>query len=83
MLRGDATIIPMFWAYGTDDFEVQKQVTENSLEFLGEEVGIPLKLGDRGLMFKVYEGMAHETNLQEMEDFKTFIEGRLPSPESV
>lgn len=81
MVREGATSIPMFWAYGSDDLEVQKQVTENSLEFLGEEVGIPLKSGDGGLAFKLYEGLAHETNPQEMEDFKVFIKECLPSLE--
>lgn len=82
MVREDTTLIPMFWAYGSNDFEVQKQVTESSLEFLGEEVGIPLKSGDQGLAFKVYEGVAHETSPQEMEDFKAFIKECLPNLET-
>jgi len=80
MARKDAASIPIFWGYGLADRLVHKQINVTALDFLTRDIGIRCteELGGRGLMYKSYEGMGHETNTQERKDLETFIKKIVP-----
>lgn len=80
MARRDATSLPIFWGHGLADRLVYKQINGAALDFLVKEVGIRYTedLGGRGLMYKSYEGMSHETNEQERNDLEGFIKKIIP-----
>ncbi|GLB34114.1 putative phospholipase/Carboxylesterase [Lyophyllum shimeji] len=72
---------PIFWGHGSNDPLVRIQISKESIDILTNSMGLPrLTTPDefRGLYYKVYGGMGHTTNEEELEDLKSYIKKVLP-----
>lgn len=79
MMSEHATSIPIFWGHGNIDPLVKFEIGKASVELLTSQLGIPKVSGgdENGIKFKVYEGVAHSTNKQELDDLQEWLKNRV------
>lgn len=73
--------IPIFWGTGAQDALVKIDLSERSVQFLTEQVGVPRAVPGSlgGLTYNTYEDIGHTTNERELGELKEFIKKVLPS----
>ncbi|KAL0580519.1 hypothetical protein V5O48_001506 [Marasmius crinis-equi] len=72
---------PVFWGHGTADPLVRLEFANESIEAL-KSFGFNITSGvegAKGVSFNTYPGVAHSTNLQELDDLKSWISKVLPA----
>ncbi|EAU84403.1 lysophospholipase I [Coprinopsis cinerea okayama7 len=82
MASRHAPSIPIFWGQGSDDTLVQPKFASDSAEFVKKEIGTPVassQTSPNGLAFKMYRGLAHSANDEELADLKAWIKNVLPT----
>jgi len=74
-----ASLIPVFWGHISHDPLVRPNHVQDSIKIL-TFLGMPLSSPDecKGLTYKEYEGMRHETNEKELNDLKDWIKKAIP-----
>ncbi|KAE9404822.1 Phospholipase/carboxylesterase [Gymnopus androsaceus JB14] len=82
ILSPHAPEIPIFWGHGSADPLVKPLFAEESVAFLKSH-GIPEATPDEmaGISYNVYPGVGHSTNMQELDDLKTWIAKIIPEQE--
>lgn len=78
----DALSTPIFWGYGSSDPLVIPELGELSTQFLVQNLGIKRATSDddiNGLQVKVYRGLEHSINPQEIRDWATWLKKVLPA----
>jgi len=81
MVSKHAKSIPIFWGHGSADPLVKYQLCKDSVDFLVNRLGIsqPSSSSERkGLSFKIYEGVGHTTNQEELDDLRSWIKRAIP-----
>lgn len=68
--------LPIFWGHGTADEEIPLDYAKESVEFLKGSLGIP----ERAVRFVEYDGLEHQTNYAEIEDFGRWLSEILSEP---
>ncbi|KAI9059576.1 lysophospholipase I [Trametes sanguinea] len=61
--------LPVFWAHGKADKEVPFSYAEDGTAFLRDGLHIP----ESNIVLKSYEGLEHEVNDAEMDDFSVWL----------
>ncbi|RXW25428.1 hypothetical protein EST38_g458 [Candolleomyces aberdarensis] len=83
MASPHATSTPIFWGHGTIDPLVKPEMSTKSEEFVTKEVGVPVQTDKsgipKGLDYRLYDGLGHSTNMQELEDTKAWLIRALPA----
>jgi predicted esterase len=80
MAAKHASLTSIFWGYGSKDALIKPELTNLSVDFLKSSIDIPsaLKIGDKGIWSKAYNGMGHETCMDELDDLREFIKKFIP-----
>ncbi|KAJ8087022.1 hypothetical protein PM082_005847 [Marasmius tenuissimus] len=71
---------PVFWGHGTADPLVKLELANESIEAL-KSLGFTITSGvedTKGLSYNTYAGVAHSTNLKELDDLKGWLTKVLP-----
>ena len=81
MASPHASSVSVFWGYGVNDALIREEISKESIKLLTSVGKIPLANArdQPGLFCKAYDGIGHETSLEELEDLKAFIEKQIPS----
>ncbi|KAH6914781.1 lysophospholipase I [Coprinopsis sp. MPI-PUGE-AT-0042] len=82
MISSHATSIPIFWGTGSDDTLITLPMASASVEYVKKEIGVPVAASQtegKGVAFKVYPGLAHSANDEELADLKAWIKKVIPA----
>lgn len=82
MASSHAASVPIFWGQGRDDPLVQVKFASDSVEFVKSQVGVPVASAQgepSGLSYKIYSGLAHSANEDELDDLKAWIKRVIPA----
>ncbi|CDO70919.1 hypothetical protein BN946_scf184829.g27 [Trametes cinnabarina] len=61
--------LPVFWAHGLADVEVPLSYAEDGTAFLRDGLNIP----ESNIVFKTYDGLQHDINDTELDDFAAWL----------
>lgn len=80
MAKEHARTTPVFFGHGVDDPLVTIQMGRMSATFLRNNVRLPqaTETDLRGVTFKEYEGMQHQTCPKELDDMKGWLVKVIP-----
>ncbi|KAJ6515397.1 Phospholipase/carboxylesterase/thioesterase [Mycena sanguinolenta] len=81
MASEHAGSIPIFWGQGAADPLVKPDLARRSANLVMEHFGTPAASSTdeaKGLFYKAYAGVDHSTNMEELDDLKTWLKKALP-----
>jgi len=78
-----AKSIPIFWGHGTSDPIIKYDLALRSVDHITKSCGIPEAKVDEvsGIRFMSYEGVAHSSCPQELDDLKSWLKAVIPKEE--